>query len=932
MLDLVNPTRRSLCWLAAVAVGLSAQAAAPSGDSAVLYLRDGDYLSGRLLDCDKPDVLRWQMRGAAQPFDMQAAALRAIYFPAPATPSTTDSGYMIELTDGDLLFGSLSGATPEQFEFDSPGLGRIHVARGEIRRITPTGEATSVEYRGPNGLSDWQASDEKLWREEAGRLISNSPHAKIQKQVSLPKSARVEVELAWDGAPEFEFTLSSGTSDEEMQEGFRFEVWEKSLVVLRALGEHADVAIIGKLDDREKRVQLEALVDQERGSLLVYSLDGNQLAEINLAPDFAAHGNALQWITFVNGRGELRLERLTVSRWGGKLPARIDADKPGLLKTDGTVLYGDVVGFDAATRQIALAGGENEEATEVAAAEVACIFPAPKANANDGRYRIGLHNGSRVSGDLVRVDDGTVYLQRRGFEEPLACSIANLRSIVSVGKGADTPVVGGRLGRLELDSVRLHGSLVAAPAVRTPAASPVTWQPRWSKTSSPLSSDASGRIVYRERPPKPKVDPRAERIRRLQQVQVQQRRPQRVGFWGAVANAFAGGGQHGPAPPRSKSAGTIFLVSGDRIPFESAQIDETGVRFKSPVVDATFIPHQAVKALELVPRWTGEALAEEKRQRLLTLPRMQKPNPPTHLVASTGGDFLRTRLISMTDDTLVIESRLEEKRIPRSRIACLIWLHRADSESPPQHADAAVDDRAKSPCVQAVRADGVRLTYSPEKCTGTELVGTSQLLGPCRVEVGAVDMFILNPTSELIANDDDFEDWKLTDAEDPRYLRDQGPPNGAGGSAGRASGLLGKPAPDVPLTLLAGGKFRLADHKGHVVVLDFWASWCGPCMQAMPQVDSVVAEFADRGVELVSVNLQEVPTAITSALERLKINPAVALDVDGALSEYYQVTAIPQTVVIDADGTVAQLFVGAGPDLSANLRKALEDSLKRSTP
>jgi thiol-disulfide isomerase/thioredoxin len=139
------------------------------------------------------------------------------------------------------------------------------------------------------------------------------------------------------------------------------------------------------------------------------------------------------------------------------------------------------------------------------------------------------------------------------------------------------------------------------------------------------------------------------------------------------------------------------------------------------------------------------------------------------------------------------------------------------------------------------------------------------------------------------------------------------------------SSFIGKPAPDFTLDLLEGGEFQLSEQKGHIVVLDFWASWCGPCMQSLPQVDAVVAEFAEKGVKLVAVNMQEDSTAITSALERLEIKPAVALDIDGAAAGHYQVTAIPHTVVIDANGKIARLFIGSSPESAAQLRAVLEE-------
>ena len=170
-------------------------------------------------------------------------------------------------------------------------------------------------------------------------------------------------------------------------------------------------------------------------------------------------------------------------------------------------------------------------------------------------------------------------------------------------------------------------------------------------------------------------------------------------------------------------------------------------------------------------------------------------------------------------------------------------------------------------------------------------------------------------------------------AKEPQFAQDNPQDDGANPNAGTQSPLVGKPAPDFDLKLLGGGKFRLSEHKGHVVVLDFWATWCGPCVNAMPQVDKAVEELKDQQVELVAVNMQEDQKAIKGLLERLDLNPTVALDQDGKTAEKYSVTAIPQTVVIDADGNIARLFVGTSPtfgeQLSASLKGVLE---KKSAP
>ena len=137
--------------------------------------------------------------------------------------------------------------------------------------------------------------------------------------------------------------------------------------------------------------------------------------------------------------------------------------------------------------------------------------------------------------------------------------------------------------------------------------------------------------------------------------------------------------------------------------------------------------------------------------------------------------------------------------------------------------------------------------------------------------------------------------------------------------------MVGQAAALFQLDLLDGAKFKLADHKDRIVVLDFWATWCGPCMQTMPLVDEVIRDFVGREVDFVAVNMEEQPEQVKSIMERHKFKMSVALDRDGAVAGKYAVTAIPQTVVIGRDGKVARLFVGGGKATADSLRKACKN-------
>lgn len=140
---------------------------------------------------------------------------------------------------------------------------------------------------------------------------------------------------------------------------------------------------------------------------------------------------------------------------------------------------------------------------------------------------------------------------------------------------------------------------------------------------------------------------------------------------------------------------------------------------------------------------------------------------------------------------------------------------------------------------------------------------------------------------------------------------------------------LGEPAPDFELDLLDGGTVRLSDHKGkHVVILDFWATWCGPCVRALPVVAGVAKDYADKGVVFYAANLEEEPDTIRRTLERREIECAVALDTDGGVSDDYEVRGIPHMTIIDKEGVIQVVHVGFGADQEQQLRDEIEAVLK----
>lgn len=126
--------------------------------------------------------------------------------------------------------------------------------------------------------------------------------------------------------------------------------------------------------------------------------------------------------------------------------------------------------------------------------------------------------------------------------------------------------------------------------------------------------------------------------------------------------------------------------------------------------------------------------------------------------------------------------------------------------------------------------------------------------------------------------------------------------------------LDGQPAPEFTLPTLEGEQVSLADHSGKdVIVLDFWASWCPPCRKGLPILDEVARDFQDRPVAVYAVNIREGKALIRDFVGKNKLSLPVLLDDTGIVADDFQVSGIPQTVIIDRNGTIHSVHVGVPP-------------------
>jgi len=144
------------------------------------------------------------------------------------------------------------------------------------------------------------------------------------------------------------------------------------------------------------------------------------------------------------------------------------------------------------------------------------------------------------------------------------------------------------------------------------------------------------------------------------------------------------------------------------------------------------------------------------------------------------------------------------------------------------------------------------------------------------------------------------------------------------GTSGPAE--VGSLAPTFSLPDLQGRQVSLEKFRGKVVMLDFWATWCGPCRMTMPLVDRLQKEFPNEMV-LLAINLQETPEEVRTYVERRKIEATVLLDETGEVGFAYRSESIPMQVLIDKEGVIRHIQVGYHSRMDQELRAEIQKLL-----
>lgn len=138
---------------------------------------------------------------------------------------------------------------------------------------------------------------------------------------------------------------------------------------------------------------------------------------------------------------------------------------------------------------------------------------------------------------------------------------------------------------------------------------------------------------------------------------------------------------------------------------------------------------------------------------------------------------------------------------------------------------------------------------------------------------------------------------------------------------------VGEPAPDFKLENLDGQSTSLSDFRGKTVLLNFWATWCPPCVSEMPYLQQVYEGWSEKGLAVLAINIGENPTEVKGFLQAHNLSLPVLLDTKENAARKYNITGIPTSFFIDSDGIIQQKIIGAFPS-----KEVIETHLNKIMP
>ena len=848
-------------WLAIMICATSWLVSAVDADAQVrVRLKNGGFVAGDLAKTSGDGTIAIGNSMFAAPLQLDVRGVRSIDQLDRTQPKEVAS-HLFLLSGGNSLCGQLMAMDEKRVTVKSSSLGEVSFARDLLRELNDSRFEGRLIYSGPRTGADWKSADKpEDWQFEAGAIATSKSNVSIVGDVNLPDRSEVRFSLSWTKTPDFALYLGCDEDSKgESGAALCLEIWDSVLTMVREVGQNAEIAMISEFTPENNRLNLVVYLDQVAGIAAVANVNGKLLERIELKSDKAKPARFVKLVSQVqeNYQSVFRLERFEVREWDGHLPSAGDEVASGqIIGADGQAIAGTLGNYDAATGDVQILEDGSEPKTmkfsdirraqfgsssespstkvspapaDVDAAKPDAAATAETDIAKSTSVEIELQDRCRLSGNWVRTSEGVVEFQAAQFDAPIRFEVSKLVGLIGSSEPFEfkskLPASLNPKGKLIGSTFELTGSLATFEPSDLKT---FLWLADSASTPVALTENSEGKVEFAtgSKATAARAQPTTDERARLLQLAA-----------GRLPN------QRPAAIPRARRLTIgLELRTGDVVEGTVKSINEKGVSFESPSTTTKFIPHSNLESVTLRPNRDAVNETPQKLERLMTVPRSMKADPPTHLLVSANGDYLRGRLVSLDENKVVVEIRLENVEIPADQIAQIYWLHDRKWEKDDKAGDAAKANEANGDMgsfqVHAIRKDGRGITFAPESLNEGKLVGTSQLLGRCEQSLAELQVILFGRDVGSQARALKKELWTLSLAQLPKVYEE-----GEGSSGEAQSPLVGKPAPDFKLTSIDGSTYKLSEQMGKVVVLDFWASWCGPCMKTMPEVDRVVKEI-----------------------------------------------------------------------------------------
>ena len=835
-----------------------------------LTLTTGDRLPGKLLGVSPKGEIRWACPWFREELVFPVTAIEHCRFPALSSIPTPKSMFRFDLVGGDIVFGELVEWTEKFVTLRSERAGQVTWSRSAIlgmRRIASRDDEAKP-IAGVGLLSTWTVmGGRKLdWEEEAGRLSTKAEQASIWKDVGLKSGSRfVDLSLEWAEKASFRIGIGVPNDLKEMRGGVFLETWQDELVLHRDGGDFG-FEPVKTLAKEQRSLRIRLYVDPENASITATNVDGAILAIFKRPPI----GDGI----FVeNSKADLVLADMQVRSWRGNVPEELGEAQARLLLADGTIVQSEVRAADVSQGTLELVDGRTFDLDAIDSVRFGASSEAQPALA-----QLSFSDGWGLSGTLIEMSAGVATIKSPFSEEPLSVKMNGLLVLKSNEK--EEPDAVSSAHTLEGRQGRLQGTFAGFESID-------------GETVARFSPAGSSVFV-------------------------------------TVTPAFKGQVTIGPVRSASrltKWPELLFLRNGDVLPCKLVSLGATDAVVEVGFGKQQTIPQSAIQAIDFAPksvrtsrrssksRDIAEFVTGERRDHLLTIPRSRSKAPPTHILFARNGDSLRGRLIALTADKAEFETRLRPREFSRLLLQGIVMLHE----------DSLKEEQWPATVVCAFLRGQRRIAFVPTGFEDGHVLGASPVLGDVRIPLVEVENLHFGVTPRRKRTP--YSSWKPLPAEEPFPEDDGDTPREV--PKRPTSPLVGNLAPDFHLDLAGGGKVRLSDLEGKVVVLDFWATWCGPCIRGLPIVRDTVRAYDSNEVALFAVNLREDEKKVKAFLEKHDLKLNVPLDADGSVATKYLVEGIPQTVVIGKDGKVAAVHVGFAPDLAEKLGGEIRAALEK---